>query len=107
MSLWQQVNDAQRKILIAHVIEALHRSRVPLHLHDGLTLYFSDGILPGSFLQAVLCNDLKSAVMQADPIAAADLRAVVEFLLWECPHQAWGSREAVLNWTTTPQRLEV
>lgn len=84
----------------------LEQSTVPAHLHEGLLRYLHDRILPGGFMQAVLCNDLQQAVCRADPVSLAGLRALVEFLQWDCPAEAWGSRDAVLAWTATPDRLE-
>jgi hypothetical protein len=80
---------------------------VPHHLRPGLVRYFADGIMPGSFLQAVLVNDLTQAVRRADPESCAALGPLVTFLLMHAPSIAWGSREAVLAWTTTPDQLEV
>jgi len=85
----------------------LAESDIPHHLRDGLVRYFRDGILPGSFLQAVLCNDLLATVSRAAPRALDALPALMEFLHWTAPVEAWGSRKKVLAWTTTPDRLEV
>jgi hypothetical protein len=82
-------------------------SGVPAHLREGLLRYFSDGILPGSFLQAVLCNNLIEAVRRADPISFHALPSLFEFLVAYAPADSWGAREKVLGWTTTPARLEI
>ncbi len=107
MTLWDQITDEDRETLIARIIEGLTQSEVPRHLRAGLVRYFSDGILPGGFLQAVLCNDLRAAVGRADPYSTAALGILVMFLVEHAPARAWGSREKVLAWTTTPDRLEV
>ena len=107
MSLWHQLSDQARDALVIHIVGALPGSRVPMHLRKGLVRYFSDGILPGSFLQAVLVNDLMGAVMRADPYSLASVGHIAAFLVEHGPAGAWGSREAVLAWTTTPHRLEV
>jgi len=87
---------------------ALDGSAVPPHLRGGLLRYFVAGILPGSFLQAVLCNDLVKAVRRHSGAGAAYTITVLrKFLLEHAPFEAWGSREKVLAWTTTPDRLEV
>jgi hypothetical protein len=107
VSLWDQLNDDERETLVLEVVSGVAAFNVPKHLREGLVRYFSDGILPGGFMQAVLCNDLAQAVARADPLSFIGLRHIVAFLEQCAPAQAWGSREAVLTWTTTPNRLEV
>jgi len=107
MSLWDQISDVQRDGLVADVVAGLGNSAVPDHLRPGLVRYFADGILPGGFLQAVLINDLTQAVERADPQSSAMLPVLVWYLSAHAPACAWGSREKVLAWTTTPDRLEV
>ncbi len=109
MTLHDLLTDAERELVTQRLTLAMASAAydVPDHLREGLVRYFKDGVLPGSFLQAVLCNDLTQAVSRADPRAFAGLRRLVEFLMWEAPLQSWGSRVRVLAWTTTPDRLEV
>jgi hypothetical protein len=107
VTLREQVTAAQHAKIVARILEALPRAGIPDHLHDGLVRYFADGILPGSFLQAVLCNDLTQTVKRGDRSSLAALPPLVEFLLWVAPMTAWGTRNNVLAWTTTPDRMEV
>jgi hypothetical protein len=107
MTMWDQITDLEREAIVEKMIMGLATNDVPLHLRGGLVRYFSDGILPGSFLQAVLCNDLTQAIMRADPRSVHALTSLIECLQWHAPMNAWGSRAAVLAWTTTPERLEV
>jgi hypothetical protein len=80
---------------------------VPPHLRGGLDRYILDGILPGGFLQAVLCADLIEVALRADPVSLQSLPAVVQFLMFYAPRECWRSRAAVLVWTITPDRLEI
>jgi hypothetical protein len=107
MTMWDQVSDAERQHLVATLVGALPASGIPHHLRGGLVRYFSDGILPGSFLQAVLCNDLREAIVHGNPGSEHALRPLSTFLAYHAPDVAWGSREKVLAWTTTPNRLEI
>ena len=112
MSLCHQLTDArQRDAMVARLVEALADSGVPNHLRDGLVRYFTDGILPGGFLQAVLCNVLEEAMARHSGLgpehAARTISTIYGFLLEHAPAVAWGSRDRVLAWTTTPQRLEI
>lgn len=107
MSLWDQLSDDEREMLVIEVVSGVALFNVPEHLRAGLVRYFSDGILPGSFLQAVLSNDLAAAISRADPVALRGLETIVAFLANVAPARAWGSRAAVLAWTTTPNRYEL
>lgn len=71
---------------------------IPDHMHDAVRRYVEDGIEPGSFLEAVLCNDLKGAVMRADAMNKARLFNWVEFVVWELPEACQGSVEKYQNW---------
>ena len=107
MPLHDQLTDAQRARLVTLLLAALATADVPEHLGGGLVRYFRDGILPGGFLQAVLCNDLRQATRRGDPWALRRLADLVDVLVEVAPAAAWGSRDAVLAWTTTPDRLEI
>jgi hypothetical protein len=109
MTLRDQLTDAQRDAVEQEIVRALAspRSAVPDHLRDGLALYFADGILPGGWLQAVLCNNLRETVARGTTASLGALPALIELLLWHAPAQAWGTREKVRAWTTTPERLEI
>lgn len=107
MTMRDQISDAQRQDMVLHFIAALLTSGVPKHLHGGLVRYFGEGILPGSFLQSVLTNNLTQAVLRQDVESMVELASIVRFLVAHAPAPAWGSREAVLAWSTTPERLEI
>jgi hypothetical protein len=107
MTLWDQLTDAQREALVLEIVGALPASGIPNHLRAGLVRYFSDGILPGGFLQAVLCNNLREAVKRTGAGSEFALSPLIDFLLAHAPSASWGSREAVLGWTTTPTSLEI
>ena len=64
------------------------------HMVDGLRLYFERGIEPGSFMTAVLCNDLKEACGRADHINRHLIFQIVAWLYNEAPYASWGSEEA-------------
>lgn len=71
---------------------------LPGHMRDGLERYMTHGIPPGSFLEAVLCNDLKGAVGKADHINSLYIKAWAEFMVWHMPALAQGSVERVNTW---------
>ena len=71
---------------------------IPAHMWDGLHLYITEGIEPGSFLSAVLQNDLRRACEAADDVNRHRLRDYVQFLYCHAPHDCWGSPEKYSAW---------
>ena len=76
---------------------------IPTSLVEGILRYAYHGIPPGSFLQAVLSNDLFDAVGRADAHSLRALKALVTYCYMELPEPCWGSREKVAEWL---QRFE-
>jgi len=76
----------------------LHTYQVPAHLHEGLVAYFVYHRPPGSFLRAVLENDLRHAVQRADPASLAGLSHVVAFVCDATPAASWGAPASVRTW---------
>ena len=78
---------------------------IPVPLHDGLVRYLVDGIKPGSFLTAVLENNLLDAVTRANPEAHfQSLPTLLRFLANHVPTTAWGSRAAVVAWSSARRK---
>lgn len=73
-------------------------SSLPLHMQDGMRLYVEHGIQPGSFLTAVLSNDLMRALGRADDINLHALPAYGRFLYNDAPSWCFGSPEKVEAW---------
>lgn len=76
----------------------LRELRIPPHLHDGLLRYVFDRIRTGSFLQAVLENDLVGASRRADPTSGYAATAIATWLDTYAPDGSWGSRANVEAW---------
>lgn len=74
---------------------------LPEHCRGGMRRYIENGIPPGSFLTAVLENNLVEAFGRADQINQERLR---DYCLWlyneapAMPIRSWGSREIVRQW---------
>jgi hypothetical protein len=60
--------------------------------------YINEKCRPGGFLEAVICNDLKAAVENADDENMANLPAFVGYFYNEAPFNCWGSKEKMENW---------
>jgi hypothetical protein len=82
----------------AHPASYDHIGMIPEHMRDGVALWLIHGIRPGSFLTAVLCNDLKTACLKADDINRDCLRDWVQFFYNYTPHNCWGSPDRVIAW---------
>ena len=72
---------------------------IPHHTQDALNRYYEDGLMPGGFLTAVLCNDLFRAVATADSWNIHHIKDICMFVYNEMPAKAWGSAERMRAWT--------
>ena len=64
----------------------------------GLALWVTDGVPPGSFLAAVLCNDLMSAIKNADAHNQGRLLDWGRVLYDYVPRGCYGSAQKYSNW---------
>jgi len=72
--------------------------RIPDYMTDGIVRYLENGIEPGGFLSAVICNDLRGAFGRADETNARLIGEYVRFFYNEVPSPAWGSPEKMEAW---------
>ena len=91
------------------ILEAAYRERlamrqIPAGMHDGIIRYLVDGVPPGSFLLAVLSNDLTEAVNRCDAMNERYLADYVRFLYHHAPAIAWGTPERVWTWIESRAR---
>lgn len=68
---------------------------VDKNIKDSLDRYIEDRIPTGSFLRAVLENDLMEAVGRADLTNRNNLHAICLYVYNNLPRGSWGSVEAV------------
>jgi hypothetical protein len=71
---------------------------IPDYMVEGLDLWIDHGVLPGSFLTAVLCNDLMDAFARADENNIRQLPAYCAYLYNQAPPHCFGSKERVRAW---------
>lgn len=71
---------------------------IPERMVGGLERYVSDGVRAGSFLTAVICNDLQEAVSRAYEENIHLLPAYVGWLYNHAPASCWGSKEKMDAW---------
>ena len=71
---------------------------VPAHMREGVKRYIHTRTRPGSFLQAVISNNLKEAVMLADGKNMFNLPAYINYFYNHAPHDCWGSEKEMEAW---------
>lgn len=74
---------------------------LPPHMREGAKNYIEHGIIPGTFLYRILCNDFVHAAAHADYINKTYLLDYATWLYLDCPRGAWGSPEIVNNWAAS------
>ena len=67
-------------------------------IQEALEAHKTKGQPCGEFVTAVLENNLREAVGQADDENLRDLREIVQWCFWEMPAGAWGSEGKVKQW---------
>ena len=72
---------------------------IPERMMPGIERYVQDRVMPGSFLQAVISNDLRLACANADEENLRNLPAYIAYLYNETPSGCWGSQEKMIYWT--------
>lgn len=83
------------------------QTQVPERMMASIGRYVVHGILPGSFLRAVISNDLRGAFENADSENIRCLDAYVRHFYNEEPAQCWGSKEKMLAWSAAKQAAQV
>ena len=73
-------------------------TEVPERVLDSLDAHGQTGRPTGSFLHAVLTNDLFTAVGYADPTSMAALKKIVTYVNCQLPPGCRGSVEKVKQW---------
>lgn len=87
---------------VAEMIEG-GRHLIPGHMFGAVSRYMLQGIPPGSFLTAVLSNDLMGAFDKADDENSAAMRQWCLFLYNHAPSGSHGSPQAFSNWLAQAQ----
>jgi hypothetical protein len=80
------------------VVSLCIRYNVPVHNAGGLHNYFANHIEPGSFLYAIITNDLRAACALADETNRHHIYDVVHLLVNEAESGTWGSLYNVNDW---------
>lgn len=70
----------------------------PVSVRGTLQRYLENHIPAGSFMNAVLSNDLRESFATADDFNRYELFDIVKWLYNEAPGSCWGSPEKVKMW---------
>jgi len=79
---------------------------IPQYMYLGILRYLNEKILPGSFLRAVISNDLREAVNCADDTNQKLLHVYVCFFYNETPAVCWGSPEKMKAWIDSKETVD-
>lgn len=82
-------------------LEPDHYYPINDYIYGALERYLNHGIHPGSFLAAVLENNLSEAFGRADVFNSANMKNIVGYVYHHLPHNAWGSREKVESYVAS------
>ena len=72
-----------------------------------IDMYAERRIPPGSFVEAVLCNNLIEALGRADDDNLRDIYEIVKYCYWKIPGNCWGSPQKVKAWLEQTWEMEV
>lgn len=71
---------------------------LPHRFFDSMMRWIEHGVKPGSFLSAVLSNDLSESFACADAMSVHELPGIVSWLYNDAPRVCWGSPERMATW---------
>ena len=71
---------------------------IPDRMMPGIRRYIDEGIKPGHFLTAIICNDSKEACALADNENLINLPAFAAYFYNEAPAGCFGSGEKMHLW---------
>ena len=80
------------------IMEDINYSLLPERLQSGVKRYIEQGIRPGDFLTAVICNKLWQSSILADDANIKRLFSIVNFFYNETPGHCWGSVKDMDAW---------
>jgi hypothetical protein len=78
---------------------------LPVHIQPGIRHYVEEGQEVGSFLEAVISNDLKESLGRADIVNREHLFDIVSWFYNHAPSPCWGSPEKYQKWIAEHQMV--
>ena len=77
---------------------AMFKHGIPDYMHGAIIRYYENGIEPGSFLTALINNDLKETFGRADDVNRDCIRSYIMWFYNEAPGGSWGYEDAANKW---------
>lgn len=71
---------------------------IPEYMKSSIFKYVTEGVIPGGFLQAVICKDLDSMIAKADSQNMWIIPVYYAFFYNCTPSPCWGSEETMSKW---------
>lgn len=92
------MNKDQKDDYINTLIAKAEGLDIPRYMHEGMINWVLRGIQPGHFLSAVISNDLRSAVGEADDTNIGLIPNYIQWFYNYAPFYCWGSPAALESW---------
>lgn len=84
----------------------MNYENIPPKVMAGMKRYVEHGIKPGSFLTAVIQNNLCEALRRADNDSFKAIKDIVGWFFNEVPSLCWGSEEKMMAWIKMKEEKE-
>lgn len=78
-------------------------NKIPERMLSAIHAYIDGGVIPGGFLRAVICNNMREACCLADEENLQNLPAYVKYFYNNAPGICWGSKERMRAWVTAKE----
>ena len=79
---------------------------LPAHIRYSMKRYIEDGVRPGDFLTAVICDKLVDSFVKADDVNIACMFEIAGFMYNEAPSVCRGSKEKLEAWMKQQKKPE-
>jgi hypothetical protein len=79
--------------------------RVPEHIQLALEEYIIHGYPPGSFVTAVLCNNLIKAACSCDYLNQQYLIDIAKWVFHAAPIGCWGDERTIARWVADTDQI--
>lgn len=91
----------------SHPEDVKSQKNIPVTMMEGIQCYIQKQCRPGTFLQAIIENDLKTAVVMADHINIRIIPAYVNYFYNNAPKDCWGHKGVIEEWFSKGEEVEL
>lgn len=90
--------NSEKELVFKTIFDTLPFSKIPERIHECIIRYIEYGIIPGSFLQAIICNNLRETYAQCDNENERHIKDYVKWFYIYAPSPCWGTKEKMDLW---------